>query len=102
MECIFLITVEQIFSNRTTGNTVYCIFVFVIVVITMVSMLLYVFFGTDIGTAMRATGDNSQMIRALGVSDGNMINFGLAISNGLIALAGALLLRIFAERQAAS
>src|SRR5687767_7768708 len=40
---------------------------------------------------MRATGDNSQMIRALGVSDGNMITFGLAISNGLIALAGALL-----------
>jgi putative ABC transport system permease protein len=67
------------------------IFVFVIVVITVVSILLYLFFGTDIGTAMRATGDNSQMIRALGVNDGHMITFGLAISNGLIALAGALL-----------
>ena len=67
------------------------IFVFVIVVITIVSTLLYLFFGTQIGTAMRATGDNSQMIRALGVSDGNMITFGLAISNGLIAFAGALL-----------
>jgi len=40
---------------------------------------------------MRATGDNSQMIRALGVSDGDMLTFGLAISNGLIALSGALL-----------
>src|SRR5213596_2988481 len=40
---------------------------------------------------MRATGDNSQMIRALGVSDGAMKTFGLAVSNGLIALAGALL-----------
>ena len=48
-------------------------------------------FRDDIGTAMRATGDNSQMIRALGVNDGHMITFGLAISNGLIALAGALL-----------
>ena len=67
------------------------IFVFVIVMITLVSILLYLFFLTDIGTAMRATGDNSQMIRALGVSDGNMITFGLAISNGLIALAGAIL-----------
>src|SRR5262245_16156454 len=57
----------------------------------MVSILLYLFFLTDIGTAMRATGDNSQMIRALGVSDGNMITFGLALANGLIALAGALL-----------
>jgi putative ABC transport system permease protein len=41
--------------------------------------------------AMRATGDNVQMIRALGVHDGNMIIFGLAISNGFVALSGALL-----------
>ena len=40
---------------------------------------------------MRATGDNSQMIRALGVSDGVMLTFGLSLSNGLIAVAGALL-----------
>jgi putative ABC transport system permease protein len=53
--------------------------------------VLYFFFRTDIGTAMRATGDNSQMIRALGVSDGTMIILGLAVSNGLVALAGALL-----------
>jgi putative tryptophan/tyrosine transport system permease protein len=67
------------------------VFLFVIAVIAAVSILLYIFFRTDLGTAMRATGDNSQMIRALGVSDGNMLTFGLAISNGLIALAGALL-----------
>ena len=40
---------------------------------------------------MRATGDNPQMIRALGVNVGNMIILGLALSNGLIALSGALL-----------
>jgi putative ABC transport system permease protein len=57
----------------------------------LVGLLLYAFMRTDLGTAMRATGDNSQMIRALGVSDGNMIVLGLAVSNGLIALAGALL-----------
>ena len=57
----------------------------------IVGALLYVFFRTDLGTAMRATGDNSQMIRALGVSDGYMITLGLSVSNGLIALAGALL-----------
>jgi len=67
------------------------VFVFVIIVIAIISVLLYIFFRTDVGTAMRATGDNSQMIRALGVNDGNMITFGLAISNGLIALSGALL-----------
>jgi putative tryptophan/tyrosine transport system permease protein len=56
-----------------------------------VGAVLYIFLRTDLGTAIRATGDNSQMIRALGVNDGNMLVLGLAVSNGLIALAGALL-----------
>jgi putative ABC transport system permease protein len=56
-----------------------------------VAALIYVFFRTNLGTAMRATGDNHQMIRANGVNDGNMVVMGLAVSNGLIALSGALL-----------
>lgn len=60
-------------------------------VIVLVGVALYWFFQTNLGTAMRATGDNAQMIRALGVSDENMLLLGLGISNGLIALAGALL-----------
>ena len=53
--------------------------------------ILYLFFRTNLGTAMRGAGDNDQMVRALGVSDGNMTILGLALSNGLIALSGALL-----------
>ena len=53
--------------------------------------ILYVFFRTNLGTAMRGTGDNNQMVRALGISDGNMTILGLALSNGLIAVSGALL-----------
>jgi putative ABC transport system permease protein len=56
-----------------------------------VGTALYLFFRTNIGTAMQAAGDNAQMIRALGVSVENMIVFGLALSNGLVAVAGALL-----------
>jgi putative tryptophan/tyrosine transport system permease protein len=52
---------------------------------------LYLFFRTNIGTAMQAAGDNAQMIRALGVNVDTMIVLGLAVSNGLVALAGALL-----------
>jgi putative ABC transport system permease protein len=59
--------------------------------VVVAGLLLYVFFLTHVGSAMRATGDNPQMIRALGVSDENMMILGLGISNGLIALAGALL-----------
>jgi putative ABC transport system permease protein len=53
--------------------------------------ILYAFFRTNLGTAMRATGDNDQMIRALGVNDSNMLVLGLAVSNGLVAVSGALL-----------
>ncbi len=65
--------------------------ILVFLAIALVGLLLYWFFQTNLGTAMRATGDNAQMIRALGVSDERMIILGLAVSNGLIALAGALL-----------
>ena len=53
--------------------------------------ILYLFFRTNLGTAMQAAGDNDQMIRALGVNVNTMIVLGLALSNGLIAGAGALL-----------
>lgn len=59
--------------------------------IVLIGALLYWFFRTNLGTSMRATGDNPQMIRALGVNVENRIILGLALSNGLIALSGALL-----------
>jgi len=68
--------------------SVLCAIVFAV---TLACTLLYLFLRTNLGMAMRATGDNVQMIRALGVNDSTMIVFGLAISNGLVALSGALL-----------
>jgi len=59
--------------------------------VALTGALLYLFLRTNLGMAMRATGDNVQMIRALGVNDANMIVFGVAISNGFVALSGALL-----------
>jgi putative ABC transport system permease protein len=60
-------------------------------IVSFVGTALFLFFRTNLGTAMRATGDNAQMIRALGVSVDFILILGLAISNGLIALAGSLL-----------
>jgi putative tryptophan/tyrosine transport system permease protein len=57
----------------------------------LVGVALYLFFRTNLGTAMQASGDNAQMIRALGVNVENMIVLGLALSNALVALSGALL-----------
>jgi len=63
----------------------------ILLFVIVLCVLLYFFFRTHLGTAMRATGDNPQMICALGVSVDAATIFGLAISNGLIALCGALI-----------
>lgn len=52
--------------------------------------LIYWYFGTEIGCCIRATGNNETMVRAQGVNTDQMKIFGLVISNGLIALSGAL------------
>ena len=51
----------------------------------------YIFFGTELGAAIRATGDNPQMIRAQGINTDVTIMLGLIISNGFVGVTGALL-----------
>jgi putative ABC transport system permease protein len=60
-------------------------------IVVVLAVAAWIFFNTNLGSAMRASGDNQQMIRALGVSVENMIVLGLCVSNGLVAFAGALL-----------
>jgi putative ABC transport system permease protein len=54
-------------------------------------VLLYCFAGTEIGSAMRATGNNRQMGKAQGVNTDVMVVICLMISNGLVGLTGALI-----------
>lgn len=61
-----------------------------LVAVVMIAVL-YWFFGTEIGCAVRATGDNGNMARAMGVNTDTMKVLGLTISNGMVGLAGALL-----------
>jgi putative ABC transport system permease protein len=63
---------------------------FLIAVAAVAVTALYVYFRTQIGTAMRAGGDTPTMARALGRNTGLMTVAGLAIANGLIGLSGAL------------
>jgi putative ABC transport system permease protein len=60
-------------------------------IVLVITLIAWLFFNTNLGSAMRASGDNEQMIRALGVNVETMIVLGLCISNGLVAFAGALL-----------
>ena len=62
-----------------------------VVVTVVVGLFLFWFFGTELGTSIRATGVNPQMIRAQGVNTDTMIVLGLLLSNGFVAVSGALI-----------
>jgi putative ABC transport system permease protein len=61
------------------------------IIVAVVIAILYWFFGTELGASLRATGNNLNMSRAQGINTSFTKVLGLAISNGIVALAGALL-----------
>jgi len=61
-----------------------------VIVIAIIIAAMYWFFGTEYGSAIRATGANENMVRALGVNTDTTKVIGLMVSNGLVALSGAL------------
>lgn len=66
-----------------------------LVIVIVVKVLIDLFFASETGLALRATGGNPRMARAQGISTDRLTIAGLALSNGLVALAGAL----FAQSQ---
>ena len=60
------------------------------IIVAVLIAVLYWFFGTELGSAIRATGTNPQMARAQGVNTNRMKLLALVIANGLVAMAGAL------------
>lgn len=62
-----------------------------LVLTAVVIGILYWFFGTEKGSAIRATGANANMARAQGIDTNANVVLGLMLSNGLVALSGALL-----------
>ena len=69
--------------------------IILLIVVLAVKLALDWYFATQMGLAIRATGSNPRMARSQGVATGAMVLVGLAISNALCALAGAL----FAQSQ---
>ena len=62
-----------------------------IVITLIVATLLVVFLNTRLGLSIRATGDNPDMVRASSINTGLTITIGLAVSNSITALSGAVL-----------
>ena len=82
-----LVSVRFIRDVPFYKNTIFLVTVVILVLIA----ILYWFFGTELGCSIRATGCNDKMARAQGINtDFNRV-LGLMISNGLVALSGALL-----------
>ncbi|MBQ8597265.1 MAG: ABC transporter permease [Lachnospiraceae bacterium] len=61
----------------------------VFIVILVIS--IYCFFGTEIGCALRATGNNPDMVKAMGANTKAYVVLGLVVGNGLVAMSGAIL-----------
>lgn len=68
------------------------------VIVLIIKLILDWFLGTDMGLGLQATGDNEEMVRSFGVSTDSMKIVGLAVSNGLVGLAGAFI----AQKQGSS
>ena len=81
---------EQVsqFLRIRTGVTLSIVFMVVLTFIILA--ILNWFLRTEIGLALRATGDNAQMVRGLGADTDMTTILGVSISNGLVALSGAL------------
>ncbi|MDD5183622.1 MAG: ABC transporter permease, partial [Bacilli bacterium] len=62
-----------------------------LLVVIIVFLILYWFFGTEIGMSIRTTGMNQKMSKSLGINTDLMIILGLALANGLVALSGSLI-----------
>jgi putative ABC transport system permease protein len=89
---IQLLTVNTLLTplENLDVNRFIPIIAFFLLVALCIKLLTDMFLHTQMGFAMRATGDNEQMIRTLGVNTDKMTVLGLGISNAFVALSGAL------------
>ncbi|WP_425808063.1 ABC transporter permease [Desulfitobacterium sp. Sab5] len=88
---VSLLKARTIFTDfiKIPGMQTYGVLLLSFMTILVIGVLLFLFLKTELGLAMRATGDNELMIRSLGVNTNGTKLLGLALSNGLVALAGS-------------
>ena len=77
----FLKSLPQYFNSVVLG----------VIVVVIITGILFFFLNTDFGQAFIATGDNPKMAKSLGIYTDSMIIIGLMLSNGIVALCGALI-----------
>jgi ABC-type uncharacterized transport system, permease component len=88
-----LTSANTLFNDIATSlniNRYYVTFVVALLFVIIFVGILYWFFGTELGSSIRATGNSEQMARSLGIDTDHMKLLGLMISNGLVGLSGGL------------
>ncbi len=85
-----MLKLKDLFKDN--ANSVSALITGVIFAIALI-IILYLFFGTEIGSAIRATGNNESMSRAQGVNTDTMKILALMLANGLVSLSGALVMQ---------
>ncbi len=83
-------TIFSYFAEKTGWDQSVVVLMIGIILVAVIILLLYWLFGTEIGATLRATGNNEDMIRALGVNTKWTKVLALMISNGLVGLSGGL------------
>ncbi len=82
-----LVSLRRVKGVSLTQNTLFIVAIMIVILIA----ILYWFFGTELGCSLRATGCNPSMSRAQGINTDRNKVLALILSNGLVALSGALL-----------
>ena len=82
---------EQVAQFINTDATITLATIFVVILAIIILAILNWFLHTEIGLALRATGENQQMVRGLGADTDMTTILGVSISNGLVALSGAVI-----------
>ena len=82
-----LVSLRRVKGVSLTQNTLFIVAIMIVILIAV----LYWFFGTELGCSLRATGCNPSMSRAQGINTDRNKVLALMLSNGLVALSGALL-----------
>jgi putative tryptophan/tyrosine transport system permease protein len=84
-----LINTANIFSLFNTSNLASQMIIVVSIIVALAGLVVYIL-KTDFGIAMRATGNNPQMVAAMGINNNTMKLIGLALANGFTGFAGFL------------
>lgn len=85
-ETTLMTQISSLINTSTTTTSFIIGTIFSVIII----FAMYWFFGTEIGSAIRATGNNEKMVRAQGVNTDNMKILGLMLGNALVSLSGGL------------